>query len=181
MTASNLDAERKQAELLFEQWSSSLRSKDRTRAAVPGNFEELFEALKRANISFEVAHDILPKAIKAHQPNNGLIRNYYKLIKNNCAKTEQEFAEEWRQNIKDAGTEAFYIHYTLTPKEEDEDPEPKVYGNMSAREYRLQRRHAESFPILDTSKLEERLRRSVYNPVEDLDNVFGDNDGNKVK
>jgi hypothetical protein len=162
-----------QASLILEEWVASLRSRDRTRNAVTSNFEDLFEKLKKANTPFKVAHGLLPAAIKAHQPTSGVIRNYYKIIKKETVKSEQEFAEEWKQSIKDAGTEAFYIYFSAKPKDEEEDPEPKVYGNMSAREYKLQRRYADSFPVLDTTELEKRWLEPDSATLDDLEDVLG--------
>lgn len=169
------------AQLIFEKWKAELRSKDRSRKAVPGNFDELFEELKRDGVDFQTAHDILPKAIKAHQPSASLAKKFYKELKkaSNFSKTEQEFIDDWNQSISDAGTESFYSFFDLK-KEVKDDDEPKVFGNMSAREYRAQRKYAESFPVIDTNELEERLRAfSQYNieDEDDLLNVLGEIDG----
>ena len=39
---------------------------------------------------------------------------------------------------------------------------------MSAKEYKLQRSHAEQFPRLDTEELERRQQAGTYNPLEEL-------------
>lgn len=142
-----------QLELIFLQWSSSLKFKDRKRHMVAANFDELFESLKNANASFEEAHAILPRAIKAHQPTKPVAHNSYKSLKNrkliDCS--EAEFVDQWNKSIADTATHSFFEWFPL-PKDEDDD-EPKLFGSMSAKEYRKQRNHAESFPILNTKEL----------------------------
>lgn len=164
-------------ELLLQQWIASLKTKDRSAAAVSGNFEELFESLKNSGATFEEAHEILPKAVKAHQPVASLTRAQYKNLKKKVFdfdKTEKEFTEEWNRSIDDKGTAAFFEFFPL-PKM-DEDGEPKVYGNMSAKEYKAQRRYAEQFPVLDTTELEKRMNEREYNlDIEDmLKHVLGE-------
>lgn len=164
--------------LIFQEWSASLKSKDRSRTAVSSNFEELFEKLKNSGVAFEDAHTILPKAIKAHQPIPAVARNTYKKIKGvakNFSKTEKEFIEEWNKSIDDGATQVFFEIYPLPRL--DEDNEPKQFGNMSAKEYKAQRKYADQFPVLDTTELEKRMRDQEYDlDIEDmLKTVLGDN------
>jgi len=164
-------------ELVMQEWVASLKTKDRSAANVTPNFEELFEKLKNSGASFDEAHELLPKAIKAHQPVAGLARKQYKMLKQKVFdfdKTEKEFTDEWNKSIDDKGTAAFFEFFPL-PKL-DEDGEPKVYGNMSAKEYKAQRRYAEQFPILDTTELEKRMNEREYNlDIEDmLKHVLGE-------
>jgi hypothetical protein len=166
--------------LIFQEWSASLKSKDRSKAAVPSNFEELFEKLKNSGVPFEDAHALLPKAVKAHQPIAAVARNSYKKIKSvakNFDKSEKEFVDEWNKSIEDVGTQTFFDIYPLPRL--DEDNEPKQYGNMSAKEYKAQRKYADQFPVLDTSELEKRMRDQEYDlDIEDmLKTVLGDNNG----
>ena len=168
-------------DILFTEWAASLKTRDRSSASVRPNFEELFEKLKNSGATFEeVYENILPKAIKAHLPASTVARRSYKYFKASIAdfdKSEKEFVTEWHKSIEDTATEAFFEFYKI-PNLED-DPEPKVFGNMSAKEYRAQRRYAEQFPVLDTSDLEKRWREQEYNlDVEDLlKNVLGDDNG----
>lgn len=181
MTTSNL-------EFILEEWIANLKNKDRSASVVESNFEEFFEALKRANASFEEAHDLMPKAIKAHLPNPGIVRNVYKNLKHQgkiSDLTEKEFTDNWNKDITDKGTNSLYSVFPR-PKssiEEDEDPEPKVYGSMSIKEYKSQRRHAEQYPILDTEELERKIMSSSYNPIEDIASILNkkkdSNDTNK--
>ncbi len=169
----------KSSDLIFERWKASLRSRDRTMKAVSGNFDELFEELKKDGTSFEDAHDLLGQAIKAHLPTRSVVKGTHEKLKINpkYVKSESELADEWKQSINDAATESFFDFFEKKKNDDDDDGEPKVYGNMSAKEYRAQRRYAEQFPILDTRERERKLREHVYNPSkQDLLNVLGESD-----
>lgn len=162
------------------EWIALLKSKDRSRKSVRPNFEELFQKFKDLGATFEDLYETyLPKAIKAHQPLASTGRAIYKQLKQKAAidKTEKEFLEEWNASIEATGTEVFFEFFPATPA--DHDPEPKVYGSMSATEYRAQRRYADQFPTLDTREAVRLWREQTeYNlDVEDvLDNVLGGND-----
>lgn len=168
-------------ELILEEWIANLKNKDRSTNFVEGNFDEFFEALKRANATFDEARDLLPKAIKAHLPASGLIRNTYKTRKA-AGKifdlSEKEFTDSWTKDITDKGTNSMYAFFPR-PKSSDEedDDEPKVYGSMSVKEYRAQRKHASQYPILDTEELERRSLSGTYNPMEEIANILGKKKG----
>lgn len=164
--------------LIFDQWSASLKFKKRDKNNVLNNFDELFESLKRSDASFEEAHVFLAKAIKAHLPPTGLARTIYKNLKKNPSfdKTEKEYIELWHKSISDTATTSFFVWFPL-PKDKDDDGEPKVFGSMSEKEYRTQRSYADSFPTLDTRELEQRMKSREYNlDIEDLiKHVLGGN------
>jgi len=163
MPTANLD-------LIYEKWKASLREKDRSREFVSANFDELFDAFNSAGATFEEAHAYLQQAIKVHLPAPGLAKATWKMVKNNPVNsemTEKEFIDGWHKDIGDKATNSFYHVYPL-PEDKDDDKEPKVYGSMSAKEYKLQRRHAESYPILNTEELEKDLQCNAYNPTEDI-------------
>src|SRR6478736_6928172 len=167
--------------LIFQKWKASLRSKDRSKKAMPGNFDELFEELRQSGASFEEAHAILPQAIKAHYPARAVAKNTYAKyshIPGFAASSEKEFIDEWFKSIDDAGTESFYAFFSI---ESEEDTEPKLYGNMSAREYSLQRKYADSFPRITNEMLAEKSRNLMqqYNLDEAaLLNILGNDDDN---
>ncbi len=172
MSTANLD-------LIYERWKASLREKDRSKDFVESNFSELFDALNSAGATFDEAHSYLPQAIKVHLPSPGLAKATWKIVKNNpnnIEATEKEFIDSWHKDIGDKATNSFYHIYPL-PEDKDEDPEPKVHAKMSAKEYKLQRKHAESYPILDTEELEKRLQFGIYNPEEDVLGEGEDDDG----
>lgn len=168
----------KAIELIFTEWKASLHSKDRSHKGVRPNFEELYEKWKRADASFEDLYETwLPRAIKAHLPSPSLARNMYKKFKRvipSFDKTEKEFVEDWSKSIESTATETFFEYFPV-PRLDEDDDEPKVFGSMSAKEYRAQRKYAEQFPILDTTELEKRWREQQYNlDIEDLlNNVLG--------
>jgi len=166
-------------EIALVEWVANLKSRDRSRKAVRPNFEELFQKFKDLDAGFDDLYEtILPKAIKAHQPLPSVARSMYKQIKMKTTidKTEKEFVDEWNQSIEGTGTEVFFEFFPATPA--DHDPEPKVFGNMSATEYRAQRRYADQFPTLDTREAVRLWREQTeYNlDVEGtLENVLGGN------
>lgn len=170
----------KQIEIVLVEWIANLKSRDRSRKAVRPNFEELFQKWKDLGCTFdEVYETYLPKAVKAHQPLPSVARSMYKQIKMKTIidKTEKEFVDEWNDSIEGTGTEVFFEFFPATPV--DHDPEPKVFGNMSAAEYRAQRRYADQFPTLDTREAVRLWREQTeYNmDVEGiLDNVLGGDD-----
>lgn len=171
-------------EIALVEWVALLKSRDRSRKAVRPNFEDLFQKWKDLGAGFDDLYETyLPKAIKAHQPLPSVARSMYKQIKMKAAidKSEKEFIDEWNQSIEGTGTEVFFEFFPATPA--DHDPEPKVYGNMSATEYRAQRRYADQFPTLDTREAVRLWREQTeYNlDVEDvLENVLGgDNETDK--
>ena len=174
MPTANLD-------LIYEKWKASLRDKDRSKDAVSINFGELFDAFNTAGATFDEAHSYLAQAIKAHLPSPGLAKNTWKLVKNNpnnAGSSEKEFIDGWHKDIGDKATNSFYGIYSL-PEDKDEDPEPKVYGSMSAREYKLQRKHADSYPILDTEELEKRLQQlDSFDPTKE---ILGEDDDGESK
>jgi len=175
----------KQLEIVLIEWTANLKSRDRTRKSVRPNFEELFQKWKDLDASFDELYDspiegkglsLLQRAIKAHQPIASVARSTYKGLKSLIDKTEKEFIDEWNASIEATGQEVFFEFYPATTL--DKDTEPKVFGNMSAREYRAQRRYAEQFPILDTTELEKRWNEQKYNlDIEDMmKTVLGNDD-----
>jgi hypothetical protein len=135
------------AELIFDRWKSELKEMDRSRANVYNNFELLFVTLDDSKISFEVAHQILSKAIIAHYPSKSVVDNVYRRLKPVLhGKNKQEFEEEWKENISASAKRAFYGLYNIDGAADQED---KKFGSMSASEYKKQRKYAESYPVLD--------------------------------
>jgi hypothetical protein len=138
---------------MFDRWKASLRDRDRSTENVVSNFDELFDDLSKAGSSFEEAHEILPLAIKAHQPSPALIRSYWKLTKSrskNFDLSEKEFAEKWCGDIADMATNSFYNSFPVhSPNESTGFPTEKI----DDKEYKLMRRHAEKFNQLDLSSL----------------------------
>ena len=178
-------------ELLFEEWKASLSKKDRTVKSVEENFQCLFDNLKNANVTFEDAFALIDAASKAHYPKRTVAINTYNTLKSIPrirALGEKLFIEEWHKDIDSKCKSAFFSVYPKTkqnpvkPKDNnDDDGEPKVFGNMSAKEYRLQRQYADQFPILNTEELEKRLRDTSYNPLEDYKRVLSEEEDGSFK
>ena len=138
------------AELIFDKWKAELIGKDRSRAAVAGNFDEIFSAWHRSKVKFDEAYKLLEATIKAHYPSDSIAKNTYRSLKRsaNIPKTESEFISEWKENISGTAKQVFYSLYDIdgTAPVSEEDAK---YGNMSAQEYRKQRKYADSHPLLD--------------------------------
>lgn len=167
------NAEEKKAGLIFDKWKAELKEKDRSRSNVESNFDSLFSTLKESKVGFDVAHQILPKAIIAHHPNQSVIDNVYKRVKIS-GKPKQEFADEWKENIAAGAKRIFYSLYDIDGVEKD-DEEEKKYGSMSAKEYRLQRKHAESYPLLDWTKIKlEPMSVDDLIEMENMSNNLGE-------
>lgn len=169
-------APNKTADLILQQWVASLKTRDRSRKAVPDNFDELFSDLKKAGVPFDDAHELLTTAIKAHLPSKSTVRYVWTNNKalHSVHAGEKEFTDDWNDCIKSAATDAFFSNYPLKINDDD-DGEPKVYGSMSVKEYRLQRKYADSFPTLNTDDLERQLRERK-SLAGDLDDVLGGKD-----
>lgn len=164
-------------DLIFQQWVASLANRDRTHNAIQGNFEELFLSLKGEGLTLESAYEYLSKAIKAHEPSSSIIKSVFKKIrvKGTSHTSEQEFGESWCKNIADKANIAFF---EIFPVETQAPEEIAAYGSMTAQEYKAQRKHADTYPRLDTADLEKRLLSSNYNPVADIAAMLGRSSGN---
>lgn len=146
-----MSKEQTKAELIFDRWKADLKEMDRSRHKVEGNFELLFVTLDESKISFETAHQILDKAIKAHYPSQSVVDRTYRRLKPVVSKSKDEFHEEWKDNISAAAKRAFYGLFNIDGAAEKQ--EDKEYGSMSASEYRKQRKYADSYPTLDWTKI----------------------------
>jgi hypothetical protein len=151
---------------IFEQWSASLRERDRSKDAVSANFDDLFQSFKDNGFSAEEAYEYIPHATKSHLPSDAIARNTYKKLKNVVDKNEKEFIDEWKKGIHDKAVNSYY---GVFPLEEVEKQEEKRYGSMSEKEYKAYRKYAESFPILDTRNLEKEMEERMLKLKEDLD------------
>jgi hypothetical protein len=162
-------------DIIFAQWSARFNSSDKKTKSARANFEELFQTWKDLGASFDDLYETyLPKAIKVHQPLSSTAKAVYKKNKASTTKTEKEFIDEWNGSIEATGQDVFFEFFPAVPL--DKDDEPKVFGNMSATEYRAQRRYADQFPTLDTTELVKAWReQKQYNPdVDDkLENILG--------
>jgi len=175
MTNSTLSMDDK-VELIFAKWESSLVNRDKRHEATAGNFSELFEKLNRELVPFDVAYQLVSKAARAHMPNSGIIENVYK--KKNIPIPKDQWKKDWFKQIEDTAMNAFFEVYKSPLDEDPEDKMPKAYGNMSEKEYKAQRSHADSFVSVNTDELEKAYANSD-NTI-DLSKIFGD-DGGETK
>jgi len=168
-------------DLLFEQWKSSLAERDRRTSFVQGNFEELFDSLKSEGLVLEGAYEFLPRAIKAHSPTSSLVKTMYKKLKTSPKfqyLNEQEFEEQWIKDISDRANIAFFNVFPVkTKKAENVEEEPIMYGSMTAKEYQLQRNHADSFPRLNLDEIKRQRQQANYDPLADMGILLGKENG----
>lgn len=168
-------------DLLFEQWKASLVERDRRTPSIQGNFEELFDILKNEGIELEAAHDFLSKAVKAHSPSSLLVKNMYKKLKSGPKfqwGTEREFEEQWIKDIGDRANVAFFNVFPIqTKKTHVEEEEPPMFGSMTAKEYKLQRDHADAYPRLDIDEIKRQRQELNYDPLADMQNLLGKTNG----
>jgi len=177
-------------DLLFEQLKATLASRDRRSAFVQGNFEELFEILKSEDLSLEAAYEYMPKAVRAHAPSASLVKTMFKKLKNSptfAFSNERDFEEHWVGEIETKAKAAFFNVFPLPVKKKAEPPpeetEPPLFGNMTAKEYKLQREHADAFPRLTVEEIRRRRAAAEaaanYNPLDEIDSILGkDTSGN---
>jgi len=167
----------KQATLIIEKWIAELKDKDRSRANVAGNFDDLFSQLSNADIDFDTVHEMLDQIAKAHYPSDFIARKTYDATekrKGSDRKSYQEFIDGWKKDIKETALQSFYAFFdSELPKEEE-----KQYGRMSAREYRAQRKYAESFPIITFEEIQQRMKQLETDLTQPLNVDLGDEDGN---
>lgn len=161
---------KKRAGLIFDRWKASLADKDRKITHTSENFDELFYSLSSSGIDFDVARALVNDAVTAHMPTKSVADHTYKKHgKYSSAKSFSEYMQEWRGKIEDKANNSFFTFFEI-----DGPEEKKVFGSMSAREYTLQRKHAESFPLLDLDKLAERT--AELEDFEDIDEICSGSD-----
>ena len=145
----------KKAELIFMKWKAELADMDRSKPAVEGNFDLLFDQLQRSKIKIDDALPFLDKATKAHYPSAYVIKYTYKRIKH-FGKSESlsDFGESWKEFIGNAAKRVFFSIYDIDGAAANKE---KTYGNMTASEYRKQQKYADSHPSIDWEAIiEER-------------------------
>ncbi len=170
-------------DLLFEQWKATLASRDRRSPSVLGNFEELFEILKSEDLPLEGAYEYMPKAVKAHAPSSSLVKTMFKKLKISPTfpyASERDFEEHWVGEIEGKAKIAFFNVFPVPVKKKKvEETEPALFGNMTAKEYKMQRELADSFPRLSVEEIHRRREAASaaasYNPMDEINSILGDN------
>lgn len=142
------------------------------------NFDELFEKLKVEGVPYDLAHALVQRASIAHRPNKFILNIAFKGVKaSGSGQSLQEFETDWKTLIEDAATVSFHDFFKTELDDPDEEPlkERGNYGNMSEKEYRAQRKHADSYPTLDTTELEKLfLERNKEVQDIDVEDVLGE-------
>lgn len=152
-------SDNKTAKLIFEKWHAEFSEMKKSKEHYYDNFYSLFSEMRAVDIPFDTAYDFLKSAISRHIPSSSTVKFIYKKNQGkNRGSTEQEFLEEWKDLIKSKAFAAFHDIYPLqadgTPKPDQELPKA-----ISREEYGQQRKHANSFPILDLSKIKDPYTR----------------------
>lgn len=169
-------ASEKKADLIFEKWTVELRNKDRSLGSVSQNFDELFSQLFEADIEFAVVHPMVEIIAKRHYPPDRVARHTYDdLERKHGDITYREFMDNWCAEIKGKAFESFYAFFS----NEVQTPEEKKYGSMSPKEYRAQRKHADSFPEITFEELTERMKKIEIDLTQNLD-LPEDDDGSST-
>lgn len=171
---------KEKADLIFEKWKVSLSIKDRSKLSLSSNFDELFEKLKIEEIPYDMAHEMVQRASIAHRPSKFIVERCYKNAKQALGSVSiKEFEVDWKKMIDDTASVSFHDFYK-TELDEEEVPlkERGQYGNMSEKEYKAQRKHADSYPTLDTTELEKQfLERNKVDRNIDVDVILGEDGG----
>ena len=153
------------AKLIYDQWKSDLSNKDRSSKNMYNNFDELFYSMSMSDVEFDVAHSYLKEAIHAHAPNKFIAKRVYEGLKHQIDKTFDEFCIDWREHIKDTANQAFFAWFTIDGGSKEE----RQFGNMSPREYSLQRKDVERFPhvnLMDILRQQEEILTEDYEDLE---------------
>jgi hypothetical protein len=163
-------------ELIFMKWKAELADMDRSKPAVEGNFELLFDNLYRAKIKMDKALPYLEKAIKAHYPSDFVVKNTYKRIKQYRSDSLSEFEKSWKEFISATAKRVFFAFYDI---EGDVGPSKKVNG-MSRAEYVKLQKYADSHETVDWESLIEEKEvaeaETVDEPQVDVSNINTDID-----
>lgn len=163
-------SDKKVAKLIFDQWKSDLSNKDRSSKNMYNNFDELFYSMNMSDVIFDVAHDYLKQAVHAHTPTKFVAKRVYSNLKHQLDKTFEEFSEDWREHIKDTANQAFFAWYSI----EGTSNEERQFGQMSPREYSMQRKDVERFPHVDLADVLRQQKEMMSEDFEDLEVPSGD-------
>jgi len=141
---------------VFRKWKSDLADKDRTWNQLSSNFDELFYTLHVSQVDIDIAEPLIKEAAAAHMPPLSQAKRTWSTINNKAGRTFEEFVEGWRDSINTKAEQAFFVYYSVVKVKAEE----RKFGNMSPREYAMQRDHVSNFGEIDFVKLlddQERL------------------------
>ena len=150
------------AEVILHRWKMELKGKDKTKASIANNFDELVDNWKSADVSLDAASDLMKDAIKAHLPSKGIIKAVYRRNKLSYM-TEDEYAESWCSMIEGEAYQVFYLYYPLEIKKKP----VASYGSMSKQEHMRQMSYADTHPDINMEKIIKK-RNAIINGDEKL-------------
>lgn len=145
---------RKTAETIFHKWKVDLKSKNRAKANIGNNFDELIDGWSSIEVPREMAEELMKYAVKEHFPPKGLAKSFYKKNKMMLKDTtEDEYIAEWCSMIECEAYQVFYLYYPIdiVPKKQK-----VTYGSMSKQEYLRQMSYANTHPDIDLKKVMEK-------------------------
>ena len=139
------------AERILHRWKVDLKNKDRTKASIYGNFDELLSEWDNIDLPLENAEIMFKSAIREHYPTRGCSRAIFKRSKSSHKDTdEDEFYKNWCKMIEDEAYQVFFVYYPI--ETEKKKPEPN-YGGMSKQEHMRQIAYADSHPSVNVQKI----------------------------
>lgn len=149
----------KKAELIFMKWKAELADMDRSREAVEGNFELLFDQLSSSKVSMDAAMPYLDKAIKAHYPTDFVIkRTFQRMKKFGKSENMSDFEKSWKELISDTAKRVFFCFYEIDGVNKNAS---STIGGMSRSEYVKLQRYADSHETIDWESIIRERDESV--------------------
>jgi hypothetical protein len=172
-----ISPDKKGADRLFEKWGSSLSDRPKNKDNIYTNFNDLFFEMNRNFISHDLAYEYIKPAVTKHLPDKYIVNRTYKASISNKIQSESEFFEGWKSLILNKATQAFYDVYPLQESGEAKSEKIQLPKGMSKKEYVLQRQHAQSFPLLDLSVIEDLYKQVQNEEAISFEDILGDFDG----
>jgi hypothetical protein len=159
------------AKMVFNKWRAELAKKapmERTIMKADANLEDLFYQMSTYGVEFDEAQDYVMEAAAAHMPSYMVAENVFKKIKASTpGLNKAEFIASWKHEMEEKANAAFHTFYQIPGAE----AKVEDTGSMSAKEYALQRQHADSYKELTKEELDEleaKRQRFLEEDVDDL-------------
>jgi hypothetical protein len=159
------------AQELIKKWKKAIINEEKGRENLPFIFSMIFSDFITYEIPEEVAESFIDKISSHLYPPPFVSKTVYLKTKatNYYFKniTFNEFINSWKLSIKETAMKEFLEAY---PPQEDK--KIKKIGGMNHVEYKLQRSHAESYPLIDPSSISqseynEDIYKDLINKIEE--------------
>ena len=137
----------------FEKRLKSLTPKDKNMKMMEEMLDDLFCDCYTQDIPREDIEPYIIKIAKMIYPNSFISKRYYNNVRylpKYQGISYEDFIMHWKETLDEKTYLAFINHYP----EEAEAVSVKKIGSMDAKEYKAQRKHAESYPIIDTDSIQ---------------------------